>query len=174
MKDWDLLSDSFLKFFSLGFLFALGILWACLSVFRTDTVVVKLHLEEPLHQFCVNVDSITGWHEFEFPEAYGHITYMGGAWSIDSDVLFPVGAEGYEELWESGLDLPVNRYTDHAPSGALLIEDQEIGLRWFRRPRCLSRPHHRIRLRINELNKDLFDNHGMLTVCFGKNSAKHR
>ena len=171
MKDWDLLGDSFVKLFSLGFLFAMGIIWSWVSFFRVDTVVGKVEMQEPLHQFCVNVDALHGWHEFEFPQPYGHVTYLGGSWSVDADVLFPVGPEGYEELWESGLEFPGLRFTDSAPTGALLIEDQERGIVWFQRPKCLANSQHRVRMRINEIDEDLFDNHGSLTVCFGKRSA---
>ena len=42
MKDWDLLGDSFVKLFSLGFLFALGVFWSWVAFFRTDTLDLEI------------------------------------------------------------------------------------------------------------------------------------
>lgn len=175
-RDW--ISANVWNLFSLGFLFALGLVWGVINFLEPtsycsppNVVVVRYMVAKPVHNFCASVNSRSGWNEFEFPSEFRSISYVGGSWSVDKNRLFPVGAEGYVELWESGLNVPAWRYTEQAPTGGLLIEDDSRGLLWETQPGNLSKPHRKIRMRINESDEHLADNHGAVTVCFSPGEA---
>ena len=175
MSYFDWFKKDFWNLFSLGFLFALGLVWGVFQFVNSDVrcsrpgvVNIRYTIVNPSYGFCASVSSRSGWNEFEFPTAHRSITYVGGSWSVDASSLFPVGAEGYDELWESDLSSPAFRYTEQAPIGGLLIEDEKKGLLWTTSPGNLSKSHRRIRMRINESDEQLSNNQGALTVCFGQ------
>ncbi len=139
-------------------------------ILSTTVLVAAFRLPEVKAQStkCFDVSSRSGWQYFDLQGPYTRIDTVNGGWSVDTRNYLSVGPRGHSE---PGLE-PYNQYKyDRGfPFGALFVDipTDGYGYIWVRGSQPLPKPITRTAIRINDSDRALGDNSGVLRVCFGR------
>ncbi|MEI6446170.1 MAG: hypothetical protein WCO29_24345 [Nostocales cyanobacterium ELA583] len=115
---------------------------------------------------CFDVSSKKGWQYFDLGSPYTSIASVQGGWTVDYRNYAPVGPQGHNE---PGLEpYKQYKYDQNFPFGALFVDvpTDGYGYVWVRGSQQLPKPITRTSIRINDSDKSLGDNSGVLRVCF--------
>ncbi len=128
----------------------------------------NLHEAEAQSIKCFDVSSRRGWQYFDLSGPYTRIASVSGGWSVDGRNYLPVGPRGHSE---PGLE-PYNqyKYDQNFPFGALFVDipTDGYGYVWVQGTQQLPKPITRTAIRINDSDRALGDNSGVIKVCFGR------
>lgn len=117
---------------------------------------------------CFDISSRKGWQYFDLGGPYTRVANVSGGWSVDARNYSRVGPRGHSE---PGLE-PYNqyKYDRGMPFGALFVDipTDGYGYIWVQGSQQLPKPITRTAIRINDADKALGDNSGVLRVCFGR------